>query len=268
MTEAGAKQAQIDAARAYQGLFVPALFQEFAVKVADAARIRPGERVLDVACGTGVLAREVALRAGPEGRVAGIDPGAGMLAVARELSPAIDWKPGFAEKLPFPDRSFDAVVSQFGIMFFTDRRQSLREMLRVLTPGGRLVVAVWDTMESMPAYEIETAVIEKTAGRKAGDALRAPFVLGDREALAALLAEAGMPDAAISTHRGTARYPGTRVMVEADLRGWLPLMGVTLTEAQIAHILGETGPALADYTAADGRMSFDLSAHFIAATRP
>ncbi|MGH8251541.1 MAG: methyltransferase domain-containing protein [Steroidobacteraceae bacterium] len=268
MPAAGAIQVQIDAARAYQGLFVPALFQEFAIQVADAARIRPGERVLDVACGTGVLAREAAQRTGSGGQVAGIDPAAGMLAVARQLSPEIEWKEGVAEQLPFPDRYFDVVVSQFGIMFFTDRRQALRDMLRVLKPGGRLLVAVWDTLDSMPAYGIETAVIEKSAGRKAGDALRAPFVLGDREQLASLLADADLADAAISTHRGTARYPGSRVMVEADLRGWLPLMGITLTEAQIEHILGEAEQALIDYTAEDGRMTFDLSAHFISATRP
>lgn len=71
-----------------------------------------------------------------------------MLAVARQLEPAVDWREGFAESLPFPDESFDAVVSQFGLMFFTDRRQALREMLRVLVPGGRLAVAVWDSLEN------------------------------------------------------------------------------------------------------------------------
>src|SRR5262245_6199314 len=106
-------------------------------RLADAVRIRPGERVLDVACGTGVLARQAASRVGSEGSVAGVDPSPGMLAVAKRLAPAIAWRQGTAEALPFEDGSFDAVVSQFGMMFFADRGRAIREMLRVLIPGGR-----------------------------------------------------------------------------------------------------------------------------------
>ena len=120
-------QAQIDAANAYEALFVPALFGQWAPQLVEAARIRPGQRVLDVACGTGILAREVASRIGPTGRVAGLDPNPGMLAVAKRLAPAVEWREGVAESLPFPDASCDAVVSQFGLMFFTDRRQALRQ---------------------------------------------------------------------------------------------------------------------------------------------
>src|SRR5262249_55468231 len=127
---ASASQAQIAAATAYEALFIPGLFGPWAPVVADLARIKSGDRVLDIACGTGVLAREAAARTGPTGHVAGLDPHAGMLAVARDLSPAIDWRDGTAEALPFPDRSFEVVVSQFGLMFFTDRDKAIREMLR------------------------------------------------------------------------------------------------------------------------------------------
>ena len=159
-------QTLIDAANAYEALFVPALFGQWATKVADAAEIQPGQRVLDVACGTGVLAREVNLRTGSTGAVTGIDPSPGMVAVAKQLSRGIEWREGAAESLPFYDGSFDAVVSQFGLMFFMDRRQALREMLRVLAPGGRLVVAVWDSLETMPAYAAEVALLEQTAVAK------------------------------------------------------------------------------------------------------
>src|SRR5262245_60940676 len=100
-----------DAARAYEALFVPALFQQWPPVIAELAQIRPGERVLDVACGTGVLARHAAQCVGPGGQVVGLDPNPGMLAVARENAPAIEWQQGVAESLPFPDGSFDAVVS-------------------------------------------------------------------------------------------------------------------------------------------------------------
>ena len=93
--------------------------------MADAAAIGAGQAALDVACGTGVLARELRRRTGAEGRVAGLDRNAGMLAVARRSAPGIDWREGRAERLPFADGSFDAVVSQFGLMFFEDRRAAL-----------------------------------------------------------------------------------------------------------------------------------------------
>ncbi|RPH57826.1 methyltransferase domain-containing protein [bacterium] len=259
-------QAQIDAANAYEGLFVPALFGQWAAKVADAARIRPGERVLDVACGTGILAREVARRTGPSGHVAGIDPSPGMVAVARRLAPEVEWREGVAESLPFPDQSFDAVVSQFGLMFFADRRQALREMLRVLDSGGRLAVAVWDALENIPAYRSEVELLEQMAGGRAADALRAPFVLGDREDLARLFSEAGAASVEITTCPGTARFPSLRTMVEADLRGWLPVMGVVLAEDQIGRILQEAEQALGSYASAEGGVAFDVSAHLVTAT--
>src|SRR5690606_14144734 len=110
-------EAEVAAARAYEALFVPALFGQWAASVVDAAQVSTGERVLDVACGTGVLAREAQRRTGPAGHVTGLDPGVGMLAVAKELAPTVDWRQGMAESMPFADASFDAVVSQFGLMF-------------------------------------------------------------------------------------------------------------------------------------------------------
>jgi ubiquinone/menaquinone biosynthesis C-methylase UbiE len=169
------EQAQIDAANAYESLFVPALFEQWTRLIADAARVGAGQRVLDVACGTGVLARDLAGRVGASGSVTGLDPSAGMLAVARERAPNVDWRRGTAESLPFEAGSFDAVVSQFGLMFFTDPPRAVGEMLRVLKPGGRLAVAVWGAIENNPLYEAEVELLARLAGRPAADALRAPF---------------------------------------------------------------------------------------------
>jgi SAM-dependent methyltransferase len=261
-------QAQIDAANAYEALFVPALFGQWAPKVADAAQIQPGQRILDVACGTGILAREIVSRIGSVGHVVGIDPSPGMVAVAKQLAPAVEWREGVAESLPFPDQSFEAVVSQFGLMFFTDRRQALREMLRVLAADGRLAVAVWNSLDHIPAYASEVALLERTAGRRAADALSAPFVLGNRKDLATLFSETGMDSAQITTYHGTAQFPSIRTMVEADLRGWLPIMGVILTEDEIGRILQEAEQALSSYATADGRVTFHLSAHLVTAKKP
>jgi hypothetical protein len=91
-------------------------------------------------------------------------------------------------------------------------------MLRVLKPTGRLVVAVWDTIQNIPAYAAEIALLERLAGRRAADALRAPFVLGDAELLADVFTTAGAGSVTINTLKGVARFPSIRVMVETDLR--------------------------------------------------
>jgi SAM-dependent methyltransferase len=263
-----ALQDQIAAARAYEALHVPALFGQWCGPMLDAAGAEPGQRVLDVACGTGVLARAAAVRVGPTGCIAGLDPDPGMLAVAGQLAPAVEWRQGVAESLPWPDRCFDAVVSQFGLMFFTDRVRAVREMLRVLSPGGRMAIAVWDLLENSAAYTIEVGLLERIAGQHAADALRAPFVLGDTTELRRLLERAGAASVQIGTLAGTARFPSIRAMIEADLRGWLPVMGVMLDEGQINSILDDAATALREFEAADGRIEFDLSAHILTATRP
>jgi SAM-dependent methyltransferase len=216
--------------------------------------------VLDVACGTGILAREVFARVGPDGGVSGLDPSPGMLAVARRVAPGIAWRQGAAEALPYPDGTFDAVVSQFGLMFFADRRKALSEMLRVLVPAGRMAVAVWDSLDRTPAYAAEVALLDRAAGTRAGDALRAPFVLGDPRGLEVLLGDAGAVDVAVATHHGTGRFPSVRVMVESDLRGWLPVMGVHLSEAEIGRVLSGAPDALGAFVTPAGRVEFDSPA--------
>ncbi len=263
----GPTEEQVAAAQAYEDLHVPALFQQWVEPLLDAARIKPGQRVLDVACGTGVLARAAALRVGPEGSVAGVDVGAGMLAVAKCLEPTVQWRQGNAESLAYADESFDAVVSQFGLMFFADRHSALREMLRVLIPGGTLAVAVWDSLENSAAYPIEVALLEHIAGTAAADALRAPFVLGEQNLLLSLFEDAGAESVSITSRSGTARFPSVRTMVEADLRGWLPVMGVELSEDTVQCILEQAETALREYVTPSGQVVFDSPVHIITGSK-
>ena len=262
-----ATQAQIDAALTYERLFVPAEFQEWAARVSDAAAVRWGERVLDVACGTGVLARTIAERVGRDGLVAGVDPDPGMLMVAARLAPDIDFRQGVAESLPWQDASFDVVASQFGLMFFPDRARALRDMQRVCKPGGRIVVAVWGRLEDTPAYAQLVQILESVAGAHAAAPLRAPFDLGERDILASLCAEAGLAGARIETYDGVSRFPDIRTLVEADLRGWLPVMGVILGDEQIEQVVAKAEQTLQSYLTRDGQVSFLSPAHIVTAMR-
>ncbi len=186
----------------YDEQFVPALFSQWGPAMCDAAGIAPRQRVLDVACGTGALTVAVADRVLPGGAALGLDANPQMLAVARRKHAAIEWHEGRAESLPFNDASFDAVVSQFGLMFFADRIAALREMWRVLRPGGRLAVAVCDAVEHSPGYASLAALLDRLFGKRVGDAFRTPFALGDAGALRALCAGAGIADASIAQRAG------------------------------------------------------------------
>ena len=257
-----------DAATGYQELLVPALMQEWAPRVADAAGIRQGDRVLDVACGTGVLTREAASRTGTAGSVTGLDLSAEMLAVAERLSPEIAWRQGSAQTLPFPEHAFDAVVSQFGLNMSADPVTALREMVRVLVPGGRLAVAVWGSLEDTPAYAAEVELVERLAGEAAGDALRAPFALGDPRRVADLCAAAGIRDARVALRQGRGRFPSIRTMVEVDVRDWLQIVGITLDEAVIDAILRAAETELRPFLTVDADgVAFDSPAVLTTATR-
>jgi ubiquinone/menaquinone biosynthesis C-methylase UbiE len=256
------------AGRGYEALFVPALFQPWALRVAAAAGLAAGDRVLDVACGTGVLAREARRRVGEAGRVAGLDPAPGMIAAAREIEPGIDWIPGSAEDLPFDDDSFDAVLSQFGIMFFEDRAAAAREMARVTRPGGRLVLAAWHGTDRNPIYRDIAALLDTEVSPAAGDAVRVPFRLGNPEDLAGLLRAAGCVEIAVETATERARFPDTRTMVEAELRGWLPLFGIHLDEERIAALLARFEAALASHAAPEREMVFPAAGYIVSARAP
>lgn len=255
-------------AKNYEELMVPALFVNWAERVLDEAAVKPRDRILDVACGTGIVARTAIKRTGSNGTtVTGLDPNPGMLAVAESMAPEPKWKEGLAEELPFGDESFDVVVSQFGLMFFQDQTAALREMYRLLAPSGRLVVSVFDSLDNNPGYSTMTEVFERVVGEEVANALRGPFLLGDPEELKALCSESGLSSAEVTTHTEKARFPDVRTMVLADAKGWFPLAGIHLTDEQINEIVQHLESALQEYISSNGRLEFPMPAHFITASK-
>ena len=265
MNDTTSGQVTRSAADVYEEFFVPALFREWAGRVASAAGITAGQHVLDVACGTGVPAREAAERAGTNGTVTGIDCNEGMLAVAGRVAPEIDWQYGLAETLPFDDGCFDAVVSQFGLMFFEDRAAALSEMWRVLRPGGRLAVAVWDALGRTPGYAAMTDLLQRLFGDAAADSIRAPYVLGDPKELQALFAAAGIPEARTETQNGTARFPSIEAWVHTDVKGWT--LADMIDDAQYETLRQAAVQELSGFKQCDGTVAFRAPAHIVTATK-
>jgi ubiquinone/menaquinone biosynthesis C-methylase UbiE len=195
-------------AETYESYMVPTLFAPWASQLIESANPRAGERVLDVATGTGIVARRVAPRVGPNGRVVALDINPGMLAVAHAAAEregvAIEWRQGRAEELPFQEGSFDLALCQFALMFFADRPAALAEMYRVLAPGGRLAFSVFQSIKRHPFYvTLDDVIVRRLGMSGVGDI----FALGDAGELRTLLAEAGFQNVQVEEVSKTARFP-------------------------------------------------------------
>lgn len=255
------------AAELYEKRLVPALMAAWAPRTIEAARIRQGDRVLDVACGTGIVARAAAERAGDAGQVVGLDLNPGMLAVANRLQPKIEWRQGDATALPFADASFDRVLCQFGLMFFPGRPAALREMHRVLKPGGRLAVATWDAIEISPPYVRQAEIVERLAGPEAAAIVRAPFVLADPAELERMLAAAGFESVKAETVADVITYPNVDAVLEGEIDA-TPL-GTFLQGQNTAiydHVKTELREALTPFVTRDG-VVYPTAAHIVSGRR-
>ncbi len=251
------------AAEIYERFFVPALFAEWPGHVLAAAGVGPGDRVLDVACGTGVLARAAADRVGSE-RVVGIDVNDGMLAVARAAAPTIEWRCGPAEALPFGDGTFDRVVSQFGLMFFDDRSKAISEMLRVAKPDGAVAVAVWGSLEATPGYAVVTEILTDLFGADVAESIRAPYSLGDPGELERVFAEAGAAEVSVQTITGTARFESVEEWIYTDVKGWT--LADVIDDEDYQRLRRAATRRLSRFVLDDGSVAFDAPAHIATAS--
>jgi ubiquinone/menaquinone biosynthesis C-methylase UbiE len=263
MGDAG--QLTSSAAEVYDEFFVPALFGAWAPRVVAAAELRPGMRVVDVACGTGVLALEAAKATSPGGAVVGVDLNPGMLAVARGKSEEIEWHEGPAEVLPFDSATFDAAVSQFGLMFFEEQQAAVSEMWRVLRPGGHLAIAVWDALANTPGYAAITSLLARLFGDSVAALLRAPYSLGDSDALLALLSASGVADVTVQRLPGEARFASIRSWMHSDVRGWT--LGDKLDDEQYERLVSAAERELSRFVTADGAVRFGHPALLATAKR-
>jgi ubiquinone/menaquinone biosynthesis C-methylase UbiE len=197
-----------DPATNYERFFVPAIGAPLAADLIRLAALRPGERVLDVACGTGVVARLASRQVGATGTVAGLDVNAGMLAVARSATPpgtSIEWHAASADAIPLPDASFDVVLCQMGLQFMPDRRAALREMRRVLAPGGRLILNVPGPTPRL--FVIMGEALARHVGGEAVGFVNQVFSLHDTAEIQNLISGAGFRDVSVQSNTKSLRLP-------------------------------------------------------------
>ena len=257
-------QLSVEAAETYEARFVPAIFAGWAPHLVEAAGVAPGQAVLDVACGTGVVARTAADRMGGRGRVAGADLNEGMLAVARRLRPDIEWHQADAAGLPFEDGSFDAVLCQSALMFFPDRVGALREMARVAAPDGTVAVQVWDLLEAQEGYGAMYGAFARHLGPEVAELGDAYWALGDLELLGSLFEAAGLTVTGVRTRVGTVRFGSAAEAVATEIDA-TPL-GARIDPRPRRRILDAGVEAMARFVVDGGRVGLPIGGHLVTAS--
>ena len=250
-------ETRLSPAELYDQLFVPTLFGRFPHLVLDAAQVGRDQAVLDVGCGTGAATEAALERTGPDGRVAGVDPKDEMLDVARSKDVPIAWYAGSAEALPLPDGAFDAVISQFAFMFFENPPQALREMVRVLRPGGRIAVSLPDAIDHSPGFSVLTELLHRRFGPEVAEGFRQPFRGGDPAWLRQMCDEAGLTSARIERRNEAARFASAAEFVRAEGSCAWTLGGV-LNEPQLQQLSTDAEETLAPFRKADGSLTVVL----------
>jgi ubiquinone/menaquinone biosynthesis C-methylase UbiE len=226
----------------YQRYLVPAVTALWAADLLARISLRPGERVLDVACGTGIVARGAAEQVGASGHVAAIDVNATMLEVARRLDPPdgapIAWHQTSALDLPYDEGSFDVVLCQLGLQFFSDQGAALRQMRRVLVARGRLGLSVYSAIEHTPAALALSEALDQRIGGDASRPKRSEHSLADAAELRGLVADAGFGEINITTVSKTLRF--------GSVADWVHIQ---LSASPLATLLNGLDPARAEFLA-------------------
>lgn len=243
----GGWQLDRSAPEAYESYLVPAIFVPWTRNLLDTAALQDGERVLDVGCGTGIVARNAAETVGGE-NVVGVDLNEGMLEIAEratsDTDPAIDWRRADASDLPFPDGSFDVVLCQQALQFFEDPSDALADMHRVLAPGGRIVCSVWRPIEFQPGYAVLAEALERHVSAEAGTMMRSPFPSWNIDRLHELTRAAGFGSPTVTIEIGGMRYPSIEAFVRREAAS-------SPMAEKIAELPGETREALLATVAAE-----------------
>jgi ubiquinone/menaquinone biosynthesis C-methylase UbiE len=247
----------------YERALVGPLFHPWAELTLDEVEIAAGDRLLDVACGTGIVARLAKQRLGDRGQVVAVDLSPAMLAVARGLAPGIEWREGDASALPLHEHErFDVIVCQQGLQFFPDKAVAASELRRALAAGGRLAVSTWRPDEEFPLLR----ELRRVAERHVGPIVDRRHSFGEAGPLETVLRNAGFRDVRSKTVSRTIRFDDGSVFVRLNAMALVGMSAVAKEmddedrERIVATITGDSIDVVRPYT--DGyRLAFDLGAN-------
>lgn len=253
-------------AQDYERYLVPILFDPWAQVLLQYANLQPGQKVLDVACGTGIVSRQAAAIVGTGGKVTGIDINPGMVSVAKSTPPpsgaAIEWREGNAMALQLPDHTYNAVLCQQAFQFFPDKVQALKEMRRVLVPGGRVVISINRSLAHNPVYR----ALNDAFVRHLGDAaLAGPFSFGDDQSLDKLISAVGFQQVAVEIVDLPVRATAPAEFIKSTVLGSaivVPSLQGLDSDSQnelIEQLMQEMQPVFAQHMQ-DGKFAFPVSA--------
>lgn len=207
----------------YQSVLVPVIFEPWAAEMLRRAAPHPGDHILDLACGTGVVTRMIAAMEFKPGSLTAVDHSADMLAVARSLAetnaPTAAWVEADAANLPFDDDRFDLAYCQQALQFFPDRLAALRDLRRVLKPGARAAFCVQQEIEVNPMLRAQARALDAHVGASAGDAVRAICSLPDGTELQDLFQDAGFRDIEVTPVTLTLSHPDARAFAAGAMGG-------------------------------------------------
>ena len=249
-------------AQAYDDLFVPALFAQWAPPLVDCARVRPGQSVLDVACGSGVVARAARDVVGPGGRVVGVDLNPAMLEVAHDARPDLEWVPGDAEELPFEGATFDVAICQSALFFFADPARAVAEMARVVVPGGVVALQTYAPLGDQPAYGPFVELVARHAGPEARVLLGTYWSLGDLDGLRTLTSAAGLSLLESRSSLGVAVFPSAGAVADTEIQA-TPLAAQITPETR-KRIVADTEDLLGRYADESGVVRVPIRATLLA----
>jgi SAM-dependent methyltransferase len=258
-------QIPLETAEIYESKFVPALFADWAPHVVDMGDVMSGDSVLDVACGTGIVARTAKERVGARGRVIGVDLNQAMLTVAERVCPDVELRQADVTALPFDAGTFDAVLCQMALMFFPDRVAAIAEMGRVVKADGSVVIMVPSSLDAQPAYQRLVSLAARHAGPEAVAMLSAYWACGDLDELLATVRAGGLDILSTRTRMGTARFASIDEFVAVEVES-TPVRE-RLTTDEYEALRHEAQQLLSEFTASDGSAEIPIEGHLVAAHR-